>query len=317
VIEVLAAPPFLMVQDLGREQFRAQGVPVSGAMDPWALSTANVLVGNPPEAAAFEWGLGAGTVRWHRAGFFALAGAPVEATLDGAPAAMHTTYRVQPGSTLTVHRFPSGRFAYLATDGGLDVPLVLGSRATYLPGHFGGFAGRLLRSNDQIALAAPVGRAPAAGFVVPAPLEPRYDSAECRVIPGPHASLFGSAGWDQLTSASFRIDAGSDRTGYRLTGHVLEHRVDTALASAPLCAGAIQVPAGGRPIVLMADAPTVGGYPVIAVVGSVDLPLIAQRQLGEDIRFRSSTVPELQRALRTRAVTIHTLIHLVAKGAKR
>jgi len=315
MIEVVAAPPFLMVQDLGRERFRAQGVPVGGAMDPWALSTANVLVGNEPDAAALEWGLGTGTVRWHRAGSCALAGAPVEAMLDGAPVAMHTSYRVQPDSTLTVNRFLSGRFVYLATDGGLDVPLVLGSRATYLPGRFGGFAGRLLRSNDRVALAAPIGRAPVAGFVVPAPLEPRYDSAECRVVPGPHASLFGSHGWDQLTHASFHIDAGSDRTGYRLAGHVLEHGVDTSLASAPLCAGAIQVPAGGRPIVLMADAPTVGGYPVIAVVGSVDLPIIAQRQLGGEVRFRSSNVPELQRALRTRAVSIHTLMHLVRDAA--
>lgn len=316
MIEVVAAPPFLIVQDLGRERFRGQGVPVSGAMDRWALSTANVLVGNPPDAAALEWGLGAGTVRWHRSGSCALAGAPVDAVLDGTPVAMHTTYRVHPGSTLTVQGFPTGRFAYLATDGGLDVPIVLGSRATYLPGRFGGFAGRLLRSNDRIPLAAPVEAAPAAGFVVPPLLEPRYDSAECRVVPGPHASLFGSPGWEQLTSARFRIDAGSDRTGYRLGGYELQHHVDTALASAPLCAGAIQVPAGGRPIVLMADAPTVGGYPVIAVVGSVDLSLIAQRQLGEDVRFLPSTVPELQRALRTRAVAIHTLMHLArrAKG---
>jgi biotin-dependent carboxylase-like uncharacterized protein len=228
---------------------------------------------------------------------------------------MHTTYRVQPGSTLTVHRFTTGRLMYLSTDGGLDVPVVLGSRATYLPGRFGGFEGRLLRANDRIALGPPLAIAPAAGFVVPPPLEPRYDAAECRVIPGPHASLFGPSGWHQLTSATFRVDAGSDRTGYRLAGHVLQHGVDTALASAPLCAGAIQVPAGGLPIVLMADAPTVGGYPVIAVVGSADLPVIAQRQLGQELRFRASTVPELQRALRTRAVGIHTLMHLARQAA--
>ena len=315
MIEVIAAAPFLMVQDLGREGFRAQGVPTGGAMDPWALSTANVLVGNPPGTAALEWGIGPGTVRWHRAGSCALAGARVDATIDSSPIAMHTTYRVQAGSTLTVHRFPAGRFTYLATDGGLDVPVVLGSRATYLPAGFGGFAGRLLRTSDRIPLAQPTGVAAPTGFLAPAPLEPRYDNPECRVVPGPHAPLFGPAGWDQLIGASFRIDAGSDRTGYRLTGRVIQHGVNTALASAPLCAGAIQVPAGGRPIVLMADAPTVGGYPVIGVVASVDLGLLAQRQLGDEIRFRSSTVPELQRALRTRAVAVHTLMHLVRAAA--
>jgi len=310
MIEVVTAPPYLTVQDLGRPGFRAQGVPASGAMDPWALSTANVLVGNPPDAAALEWALAAGTVRWRRAGSCALAGARVEATLDGAPMRMHRTYRVREGSTLTVHRFIAGRFSYLAVDGGIDVPPVLASRATYLPGRFGGLDGRLLRSGDRLPVAPPNGPAPAPTFQVPPPLEPRYETAECRIVPGPHASLFGPSGWAQLVSAPFRIDARSDRMGYRLAGRELQHTVDTTLPSAPVCAGAIQVPAGGFPIVLMADAPTVGGYPVIAVVASVDLPLIAQRQPGDEVRLCPSTVSDVQRALRARAVAIHTLMHL-------
>jgi biotin-dependent carboxylase-like uncharacterized protein len=279
-------------------------------MDPWALSTANVLVGNPPEAAALEWGLAAGTIRWHRGGSCALAGARVEATLDGTPLEMHRTYRVEAGSTLSVRRFAGGRFMYLAVDGGIDVPVVLGSRATYLPAAFGGLEGRLLRAGDRLALGQPTGAAPAPGFRVPPPLEPRYETTACRVVPGPHASLFGPSGWQQLVSAPFSIDARSDRMGYRLSGRALQHTVDTSLPSAPVCTGAIQVPAGGSPIVLMADAPTVGGYPVIAVVSSVDLPLIAQRQPGAEIRFLTATVPEIQRALRARAVTIHTLSHM-------
>jgi biotin-dependent carboxylase-like uncharacterized protein len=310
MIEIVAAPPYLTVQDLGRPGFRAQGVPASGAMDPWALSTANVLVGNPADAAALEWGLGRGTVRWHRAGSCALAGAGVEATLDGAVIQVHRTYRVREGSTLTVERCIGGRFTYLAVDGGIDVPVVLGSRATYLPGRFGGLEGRLLRSGDHVSVASPSAPAPGPAFVVPPPLEPTYEAAVCRVVPGPHASLFGPACWEQLIAATFRLDASSDRTGYRLSGDPLPHTVDTSLPSAPVCPGAIQVPAGGLPIVLMADAPTVGGYPVIAVMGSVDLPLLAQREQGQEVRLRHSTVPELQRALRARAVAIHTLIHL-------
>jgi antagonist of KipI len=311
MIEVVAAPPYLTVQDLGRPGFRAQGVPASGAMDPWALSTANVLVGNAPGAAALEWCLAAGSIRWHHAGSCALAGAPVEATLDGAPMRLHRRYAVRDGSTLTVHRFISGRFAYLALDGGIDVPPVLGSRATYLPGRFGGVEGRLLRLGDQLPLGRSSGPLAALSFTVPPALEPQYTAADCRVVPGPHASLFGPSGWEQLVAAPFRIDAGSDRTGYRLSGRTILHSVDTALPSAPVCAGAVQVPAGGLPIVLMADAPTVGGYPVIAVVASVDLPLIAQRNPGQEIQLRPSTVPDLQRALRARAVAIHTLMHLV------
>ncbi len=310
MIELLAAPPYLTVQDLGRMGFRAQGVPVGGAMDPWALATANVLVGNAPDAAALEWGLAGGTLRWQHAGYCAIAGARVEATLDDEPVAMHATHRVRAGGQLTIHRFITGRFAYIAIHGSVDVPPVLGSRSTYLPGRFGGLEGRLLRQGDRLAVGVARGPAPPPGFLLPAPLQPRYDATECRAVPGPHASLFGLSGWEDFTGEPFRIDPGSDRMGYRLAGRALHHSVDTSLPSAPVCCGAVQVPAGGLPIVLMADAPTVGGYPVIAVIASIDLPVIAQRQPGDEVRFRPSTVPELQRALRARAVSIHTAMHL-------
>lgn len=317
MIELLVAPPYLTVQDLGRTGYRAQGVPVGGAMDPWALATANVLVGNAPDAAALEWGLAGGTLRWEHDGYCAIAGASVEATFDGEPVAMHATQRVRAGGRLTIHRFLTGRFAYIAIHGSIDVPAVLGSRSTYLPGRFGGLEGRLLRKGDRLAVGVPCGPAPPAGFVLPASLQPRYEATECRAVPGPHASLFGPSGWAEFTNEPFRIDPGSDRTGYRLAGRALHHSVDTSLPSAPVCSGAVQVPAGGLPIVLMADAPTVGGYPVIAVIASIDLPVIAQRQPGDEVKFRPSTVPELQRALRARAVSIHTAMHLARASGTR
>jgi antagonist of KipI len=310
MIEILAAPPYVTVQDPGRAGYRAQGVPVGGAMDPWALSIANVLVGNPPGTAALEWGLGGGTIRCHGSGACALAGASVEATLDDVPMEMHRTYYARAQSVLTVHRLVSGRFTYIAFSGGLDVPLILGSRATYLPGRFGGLHGRLLRSGDRIPLGPPSGPAPAATFAVPADLRPRYTVSECRVVPGPHAAICGPHTWDQLTGGTFRIDAASDRMGYRLDGPAFEYDADAALPSAPICAGAVQIPGGGRPIVLMADAPTVGGYPVVAVVGSIDLPILAQHRPGDEVRLRPSTIRELQRAIRSRAVAIHTLSHI-------
>jgi antagonist of KipI len=315
MIEVVASPPYVTVQDLGRTGYRAQGVPVGGAMDPWALSIANVLVGNAATAAALEWGLGGGTIRCHRAGACALAGAAVEATLGGAPMAMHRTYHASAGDVLRIHRLVSGRFTYVAFAGGIDVPIILGSRSTYLPGCFGGLAGRLLRSGDRIELAAPTGAPPAANFSVPSDLQPRYAVPDCRILPGPHASLCGPRGWTQLTSAPFRVDVAGDRTGYRLDGPVFEYAADVALPSAPICVGAVQIPVGGRPIVLMADAPTVGGYPVIAVVGSADVPVMAQRRPGEEIWLRQSSVGDLQRALRSRAVAIHTLAHIARASA--
>jgi antagonist of KipI len=319
MIDIIDSPPYATVQDRGRPRYRSQGVPSGGAMDPWALCVANVLVGNDPGAAAVEWALGGGRVRWERPAMFALAGARVEATLDGAPVQMHRSYRAAAGSELTVRRLESGRFVYIGLDGGVGVPVVLGSRATYMPARMGGVEGRLLRAGDRIDLGQSRQPYPIVGFATPPDLEPRYDTVECRVVAGPHASLFGPDDWARFTDTAYRVDPASDRTGFRLAGPVLQHRGDATLPSAPVCPGAIQVPSGGAPIVLMADAPTVGGYPVIAVVCSADLPLVAQRRPGEELRFRVISIEDAQRALRRRAMAVHTLAALVREtiGAPR
>jgi biotin-dependent carboxylase-like uncharacterized protein len=313
MIEIVVAPPYLTVQDQGRLGHRAEGVPGGGAMDSWAHAVANIIVGNPANSAALEWGLSGGRIRWQRSGLFALAGARVEATLDGAPVAMHRSLRAEAGSELVITRFLDGRFLYIALSGGIDVPLVLGSRSTYLAARFGGLEGRMVRSGDRLAVGSSAEQ-PVVGFTVPADLVPRYDSGEIGVVAGPHAGLFSAATWRVLTETAFGIDAASDRMGYRLVGPPIEHAGDAALPSAPVCAGAVQIPAGGRPIVLMADGPTVGGYPVIAVVCSADLPVVAQRRPGGKLRFRTMTVEESQRALRRRAVAIHTIAHLAGAG---
>jgi antagonist of KipI len=314
MIDIIAAPPYATVQDGGRPRYRSQGVPSGGAMDAWALAVANVLVGNEPGAAAVEWALGGGRLRWARPAVFALGGAPVAATLDGVPVQMHRSYRVPAGGELTVRRSESGRFVYIGLDGGVSVPVVLGSRATYVPARMGGVEGRLLRAGDRLNLGPSGQPHPTVGLAIPPDLEPRYDTVECRVVAGPHAPLFGSDDWARFTDSAYRVEAASDRTGYRLAGPVLRHRGDAALPSAPVCPGAIQVPSGGQPIVLMADAPTVGGYPVIAVVCSADLPLVAQRRPGEELRFRVISIEEAQRALRRRAVAVHTLAALVSSA---
>ena len=136
------ARPHLTIQDQGRPGHRAEGVPGGRAMDAWGHAVANVVVGNPANAAALEWGLSGGGIRWQQGGVFALAGAGVEATVDGEPVAMHRSERAEAGSELVITRFLGGRFVYIAFSGGIDVPLVLGSRSTYLAARFGGWRGR-------------------------------------------------------------------------------------------------------------------------------------------------------------------------------
>src|SRR3954470_19323891 len=161
MISITKAPPYLTIQDAGRKNARSAGVPPGGAMDSFALSVANALVGNPPDFAVLEWALGGGSVRFDRACAFSLAGATVHATLSGVDVAPCTTTYARAGEILSVQQIVSGRFLYLACSGGFDVPLLLGSRSTYLPGHFGGLGGTI-KTGDSIALGPATGEVPPA-----------------------------------------------------------------------------------------------------------------------------------------------------------
>jgi antagonist of KipI len=299
MIEILHAPPLVTVQDLGRPGYRAAGVPVGGAMDWWALRVGNLLVGNVPDAAALEWALGAGRLRFDRAVWLALTGAAVSATVNGLPIAAGEAQHAPAGSELSIDRIHRGRFAYVAVRGGIDVPLTLGSRATYIPGRLGGLDGRALRMGDRLPIGGATTASPLAGLGARPIPGPADGERAVRVVAGPHRALFSTASWDAFLGAELSVAAASDRTGYRLEGLRLPDRIPAALPSEPVCPGAIQVTTGGQPIVLMADAPTVGGYPVIAVVCSVDLPWVAQRGTGERLRFRSVS-PEAAQEARAR-----------------
>jgi antagonist of KipI len=318
-ISVVHAPPFLTLQDGGRPGHRAAGVPPSGAMDPWALALANLLVGNAPGAAALEWALGAGAIRFEAPAVVALAGAEVDVSLGGEPAAPYRTLAADAGGVLAVERFVHGRFLYVAVRGGVDVPPLLGSRATYLPGRFGGLDGRRLRAGDRIPVGVTDAPAPRTGFTLPEALRPAYAApggAVLRLVCGPQAAVLDDAGWAEFLGAVYRVSRLSDRMGYRLEGPapVVGAVGTAALPSEPACPGAVQLPAGGMPIVLMVDGPTVGGYPKPAVVASADLSALAQRTPGEEVRFRLVTVEEAQKAYRRRAVELHTVAHVVRGG---
>lgn len=314
MITITRAPPYLTVQDMGRRNSRSSGVPRGGAMDRFALQALNAIVGNDFEAAALEWALGGGSVTFETDCVFAIGGARVHATLDGRSIPSFTTCRARGGETLTVDQLVAGRFLYIAFSGGIDVPLMLGSRSTYLPGRFGGWKGRMPVHNDSLPLGVPPASAPPDGFTCPAELLPRYSSDSVRITRATHADLFDDAAWRTLTETPFTLSGSSDRTGYKLKGAPLGDSVGS-LPSDASCQGAIQVPGEGVPIVLMADAPTVGGYPKIAVVADADLPILAQRVPGETVRFHLVTIEQSQRALRRSASDLRAIIAAGAASA--
>jgi antagonist of KipI len=306
VITVTRAPPYLTVQDLGRKYLRSSGVPRGGAMDLFAVQALNAIVGNPFGAATLEWALSGGALRFERDCAFAFGGARVNALLAGTPVPPFTTCYAEKGAELVIEQLIGGRFLYLAVSGGIDVPEVMRSRSTYLPGHFGGLGGRMIARDDSLPLGARPAVVPAEGFNCPGELLPRYESEVVHVIRGTHADLFDESDWDVFANSEFTLSPTSDRTGYRLKGATLRNSAGN-LPSDPGCYGAIQIPTDGAPIVLMADAPTVGGYPKIAAVSDADLPILAQRSPAETVRFELITIEQSQRALKRRASDLHTI----------
>jgi len=265
------------VQDLGRVGHRRHGVPPSGAMDSGSFLCANAAVGNPPEAAALEFTWPAPVLEALVDLTIAIVGADFAAEIDAQPVPPARPVRWRRGQVLRFRALRGGMWAYLAVAGGIAVPVVLGSRSTYVRSGLGGFAGRKLRTGDVLR----VGEAWAA---TPAEL-PEAQSGPIRVLPGPHLDLFPSGALDRFVNTPYTLSHRSDRTGYRLEGPPIPHAGPGEILSQGMIPGAIQVPPTGQPIVLMRDGPTTGGYPVLAVVCEEEIGRLSQNRPHKTIRF--------------------------------
>ena len=303
-LQVLRPGLFTTVQDLGRWGFQRFGMPVGGAMDPFALRCANRLVGNADSAAALEVTVRGPELLFERGAVIAVSGGEWDISLDGVSVPGWTTVEVRPGSRVTIGERRSGARAYLAVAGGLNVPPVLGSRATHVRSRTGGLGGRVLTRGDVLNGAQPDSDAgDRIGRSVPTASRPAYSpSPTLRVVLGPQAEAFIPEALDILTQSRYVLSPQSDRMGYRLSGPSLVHAPanvgmpDVISDATPL--GALQVPATHQPILLMADRQTTGGYPKLAVAISADIPLAAQLLPGDTIRFAVVGVAEAQQILR-------------------
>jgi biotin-dependent carboxylase-like uncharacterized protein len=304
-IKVISPGLLMSVQDLGRPEARRYGVAPGGALDPFALAAANQLVGNPPGLAGIEITAGGATLQLHRSMTIALAGADLGASLNDRPMLLWTAVRARAGAILqlTGRRGSWGARAYLAIAGGIDVPLVLGSRSTDLSGGFGGLQGHALHTGDIL----PVGPSSTesialAGQHWPEHIRPHYSAQPTlRFIPGPHLECFIPGTVETLVAATFQISTTSNRMGYRLEGPRLRYSHLQSLRSLGVVPGTIQVPPDGMPILLMADAQTTGGYPIIGALISADLPLAAQLLPGDQLCLAPTSLEEAYDALRDQA----------------
>jgi 5-oxoprolinase (ATP-hydrolysing) subunit C len=285
MLTVHRAGPISSVQDAGRTGHRASGVSVGGAMDDLALSLSNLLAGNARDAAVIEFTWYPARIRFERDAVIALAGADLEASLDDGAVSTGWRQSVRAGQTLHIARARSGLRGYLAVRGGIDVPVVLGSRSTDLRAGFGGWKGRLLKDGDCLPVGEFDAPPPAARIGVQLPLP----VPAVRVIAGPEFDEFPASAQATLWSADWRLTAHCDRMGLRLSGPALERRSADSLPSHGVLPGVIQVPPSGQPIVLAADAQTTGGYPRIGVVIQADRWKLAHCRPGTTLRFQPCT----------------------------
>ena len=319
-IEVRSAGFLTSVQDLGRIGHRHSGISTGGALDSFALRVANVLAGNEESAAGLEATLGKLRLRFDDQRIVAWCGGAFEVSIGGQTLPPGHAGLVAKDEELVMVAPKAGSRAWLAISGGVDVPLVLGSRSTDLRGNFGGHEGRTLRGGDELPLgtteslkerrfetAVSTGRplqtaapwvsdwsAPAswAGTV------PR--DRVLRFVRGPEWVRFTEEAQTTLAGAPFAVTTDSDRMAARLDGPTLPLHDPSDLLSEAVTPGTLQVPAGGKPILLLGDCQTIGGYPKIAHVITVDLPIAAQLWSGDLVRFHEISLAEAQELLRER-----------------
>ncbi|MGD9940263.1 MAG: 5-oxoprolinase subunit PxpB [Clostridia bacterium] len=285
------------VQDTGRFGFQAAGVPPSGPMDEYSMSLANILAGNEPGSACIECTLGGLELRFEAATMFALAGADTPAFLDDQAVAMHRSLRARAGAVLRLGMAKTGLRMYFAVNGGIAVPMVMGSRATFQRGGFGGLDGRALAAGDRLVLGQSSDSAITDRIVPQALIPASSSSIIVRAIPSHEADRFTIASLERFFSASYAVSQKSDRMGCRLEGPTIEHSSGADIISSGVQTGTVQVPGDGQPIVLMADRQTTGGYTRIAQVIRADLPLLGQARPGDTVRFVRCTTAEAARAL--------------------
>ena len=303
-ITVLNPGLLTTVQDLGRVGYQQFGVSVSGVMDPRATIIANILVDNPDGEAVLECTMMGPHLQFNKANVIAITGGDLGATLDGQPVQTYRAIKVEAGQVLRFTAPKKGCRAFIAFAGGLDIPEVMGSRSTYMKAKIGGVQGRKLEKGDEIGFRAPNPdlrnlnlRNMASEFV------PRAEYT-VRVVLGPQDDYFTDAGIQTFLSEVYTVTPEFDRMGCRLEGEVIQHKDGGDIISDGIAFGAIQVPSAGKPIIMLGDRQTTGGYTKIANVITADFRILAQLKTGDKVRFEKVSVKAAQDALLTQRAAL-------------
>ena len=267
-ITILESGLLSTIQDVGRYGFQKYGVPVSGALDNFALRGANLLVGNEMNAAGIEMTVLGPSIKFNYPALISITGADLSIKLDGEKIDRWSAIQVEADSVLTSDGIQDGMRAYLAINGCINVPMIMGSRSTYIPASLGGYKGRPLMAGDTLFVGEPKPETRHQERTLPEDLEPVHygHSHLIRVVLGPQDSNFTSDAINTFFDSRYVVTNNSDRTGYRLAGPSLKHQRTADIISDGTQIGSIQVPADGNPIILMSDRGPTGGYAKIGTI---------------------------------------------------
>lgn len=293
-IRILKGGMLTTVQDLGRTGYQSQGFSVAGVMDVRSFKIANLLLDNPENEAVLEFTLIGPTLEFTSATIIAITGGDFTPTINGEPAPMYTAIYMNKGDVLKFGSARTGSRGYIAFSSYLDIPVVMGSRCTNMKSRIGGFKGRKLQAGDYIGFRIKRRYLP---FFLSRKLEPDnfdQDQTKVRVVMGPQDSKFSKQGIETFLTSEYTVTSDFDRMGCRLEGAFIAPKESSDIISDGIAFGSIQVPSHGKPIILLADRQTTGGYAKIATVASVDIPKVVQRKTDHKIHFEPITVQEAQ-----------------------
>ena len=314
-ITILSPGLLTTVQDFGRIGYQQFGVPVSGVVDPRAMSIANILVDNPEDEAVLECTMLGPQIRFNAPNAIAITGGDLGPTIDNQPIPNYAAIRVEAGQVLRFAGLRSGCRAYIAFAGGLDIAPVMGSRSTYMKAKIGGVEGRKLQKDDVIKFRKPNPDLRGLNIRHISPeFVPRLEY-KLRVVLGPQDDMFTEHGIETFLSESYLVTPEFDRMGCRLDGEIIEHKGESGdIISDGIAFGAIQVPTAGKPIIMLSDRQTTGGYTKIANVISADFRILAQLKAGDRVRFAQVSVAAAQDALLTQRAALKTLRTAVSRA---
>lgn len=294
-IRILKGGLLTTVQDLGRTGYQSQGFGVAGVMDVRSFKIANLLLDNPENEAVLEFTLIGPTLEFTSATIIAITGGDFQPSVNGEPVPMYTAIYMNKGDILKFGSARTGSRGYVAFSSYLDIPVVMGSRCTNLKSKIGGFKGRKLMADDYIGFRIKRRYLP---FFLSRKLninEFDQEDATLRVVMGPQDNMFSKQGIETFLTNEYTVTSDFDRMGCRLEGPFIAPKTTSDIISEGIALGSIQVPSHGKPIILLADRQTTGGYAKIGTVATVDIPKLVQRKTDHKIRFQAITVQEAQK----------------------